>query len=258
MLLEEIKKTFQNNNRDRSFLNDLGKENCDKFVQELHGLMDGMGRSCITIRKVIDAVARTNDIISHAAKSSARQDFYMRWLDISKTHLDVCNLMGFEVLFRMDATFLMIQLLSAESETERIIACKHAYTIVAEARNRDLFSALSAKMRSYPESVLPKEEYTSLWRNNKSLLKSMTKGDVANRIRNSIDSHKSSFIEQMEAYSLIDYTQCVFDMVVLIIIGQDIDGVLHRINKRIGMAINALQIEERQFLAKMEAILKQV
>ncbi len=247
------------NDRDHKFLEAYGKEKLYAFSQELIGLLDGMANACRVLRSLIEILKQTNETLFKAsANNPSRMVFYEEWLEVSTKHQEMCALLGFATLLRMDASYMMIQLLNAESETEKIIACKHSYTIVAEARNNDLFKEISAKMRLYPETIFSREEYNDLWKENKVILKGMTNDSIANKIRNHIDSHKSSFVYQMDAYASIDYAQCLLDMMILILVTQNVDASLRQINRRIGNLINVFEMEERKYMVQLKALLKQI
>ena len=62
-----------------------------------------------------------------------------KWLTVIQTHYNVYELMGFLTLLQMDAMTTIICLLQAINDTERIILSKHAYTILYEAKQNDLF-----------------------------------------------------------------------------------------------------------------------
>lgn len=258
MILDEFKETFLIKDRDHKFLEAYDKEKSEAFIQELKGLIDGMANACNVIRSLIEYLKQTNENLSNAVSNTSRASFYKGWLEVSATHQEMLELSGFATLLRMDVSYMLIQLLSAETETEKKIACKHSYTIVAEARNNDLFDVIAANMKRYPESILADEEFQAFWKNNKLLLKQMTTDAEANKIRNYVDSHKASFVKQMETYASIDYAQCVLDMLMLLLVTQNVDDKLRQINKRIGKLICGFEREERHYMIQLEAVLKQL
>ena len=258
MILDEFKETFFLKDRDHKFLKTYDKEKLEDFIQELKGLIDGMANACNVIRTLIEYIKQTNEKLSNAMSNTNRAGFYEGWLNVSTTHQEMLELLGFSTLLRMDVSYMLIQLLSAETETEKKIACKHSYTIVAEARNNDLFDVIASKMKRYPKSILSDEEFRAFWKNNKSLLKQMTTDAEANRIRNCVDSHKAPFVKQMETYASIDYVQCVIDMTMLILVTQNVDSKLRQINNRIGKLIHGFEREERHYMIQLEAVLKQL
>lgn len=249
MFIDDFKEVFALHKRDREFLLAYGKENASKFVREIGDLIDGIGESCRTVSRLVSGLIQQSKALERAM-AFKDQIKYKQWHDLVEKQLEMCELMGFVLLLRMDALFQLKELLSARAETEKIVACKHSYTIIAEARNKDLFSVISKKMRNFPEFVFKRNEYDALWKENKLLLKYITKKSKANLIRNSIDAHKLSFSEQMKAYGSMDYLQCLLDMFFLIIITQNIDGRLREINVRIGRLLSPFEKEELSYLVK--------
>ena len=65
------------------------------------------------------------------------------------------NLSGYLALLQMDAMMSLINLLEAKSDVERLLNCKHAYTIIYDAKIKGLFKVVSREMRKLPEDVLP-------------------------------------------------------------------------------------------------------
>ena len=250
MFIDDFKEVFALHKRDRDFLLAYGKDNASKFVGEIEDLIDGIGESCSTVSRVIAGLIQQIKDLERATNSKDHNSFYTQWLDLVKKQLGMCELLGYVMLLRIDALFQLKELLSARTETEKIVACKHSYTIIAEARNNNLFSVVSKEMWNYPEHIFPRNEYDSLWKENKSLLKFITKASKANSIRNCIDAHKLSFSEQMKAYASMDYLQCILDMFFLIIITQNIDGSLRKINIRIGRLLSPFEKAELYYWVK--------
>ncbi len=124
-----------------------------------------------------------------------------KWLTVIQTHRDVYEMMGYLTLLQMDALTTNISLLQAQNDTERIVLCKHAYTIIFEAKDQDLFSKVSAGMLKYPEDLVKRKEIRTFWKDVKVILKAMMEINEAKDIRNRIDAHKDdSFVTQIALY----------------------------------------------------------
>ncbi len=140
------------------------------------------------------------------------------------------ELMGFVSLLEMDAISLLIGILTAESDVERKMLSKHAYTIVFEARENGLIQKVSKEMKSFPESLLSKQENNELWSIIKKDLRSMSDIGVEKSIRNRIDAHKSSSFEcQYETFRSCNWGQAVYDLLTLIQISDRLLGVIESV-----------------------------
>ena len=123
------------------------------------------------------------------------------------------NLVGYLTLLQMDATASLINMMEARSDVERLLACKHAYTILHEARAKGLSRVISKQMRELPEEVLPSEDRDGLLKGIREVKRFMISDEDAERVRNKIDAHKSdSFSEQIAAYDSCDVGRCFASM----------------------------------------------
>lgn len=123
------------------------------------------------------------------------------------------NLVGYLTLLQMDATVSLVNMLEAKSDVERLVACKHAYTILYEARVKGLSKVISKQMRELPEEVFPSKKCDNLFRAIRRIKRFMISDDEAETVRNKIDSHKSdSFSEQVKAYESCDFGRCFVSM----------------------------------------------
>ncbi len=131
----------------------------------------------------------------------------------------------------MDAMTTCISLFSAKTDTEKIMFCKHAYTILYEALEHNLFKKVSRDMRKYPKELITSDELNRLWKNIKMSLKNISEKEEVLRIRNSIDAHKSdSFIQQIDVYKTCKLMQSVINLYILIQIIDDIQNCMEGIN----------------------------
>lgn len=126
------------------------------------------------------------------------------------------NLSGYLALLQMDAMMSLINMLEAKSDVERLLTCKHAYTIIHDAKIKGLFRVVSREMRALPEEVLPKERRGELWRGIKSVNHVLLSEEEAGMVRNNVDAHKSSsFTEQIAAYKQCEFGKSVASMFAL-------------------------------------------
>ena len=112
------------------------------------------------------------------------------------------NLVGYLTLLQMDAMLSLINMMEAKSDVERLVACKHAYTIIHDAKIKGLFRVISREMNDLPEEVISESERKDLWNSIKGIVRKMISEEEAEQVRNNIDAHKeASFIKQIEGIS---------------------------------------------------------
>lgn len=142
------------------------------------------------------------------------------------------NLVGYLTLLQMDAMASLINMMEAKSDEERLLACKHAYSILYEARVKGLSRVISKQMRELPEEVLPSEDRDSLLRGIREIKRFMISEEEAERVRNIIDAHKSnSFSEQIVAYESCDFRKSftsMYGLTKLAYILQEAMGIVRR------------------------------
>lgn len=123
------------------------------------------------------------------------------------------NLVGYLTLLQMDAVVSLINMMEAKSDEERLLVCKHAYTILYEARVKGLSRVITKQMRELPEEVLPSEDLDSLLIGMREIKRFMVSESEAENVRNTIDAHKSgTFSEQLLAYESCDFRKCFASM----------------------------------------------
>lgn len=237
----------------------LDGDNIRSLVSNLRSDLEFCGRKCDLCRYMIeqmDEVDRPNQTDNPEGVVSP---IGQKWQQLAMTHRSIFELLGLALLLKMDATSMLIAFMSPLTDTEKIVLGKHAYTIVAGARNKDLFRTISARMKDYPECIFPNEEYNRLWReNNKKLLYDVTSAKESNRIRNEIDAHKKSFEEQLDAFKAVDWRQCAVDMIRLIQVVNNIEECINGINERLKASFDRFEKEAHDYIAQLDAILKQL
>ena len=130
-------------------------------------------------------------------------------LPLLERGMDINNLVGYLTLLQMDATMSVINLMEAQTDSERLLFCKHACTILSDAYDKGLYKIISKDMFSLPDEILPKDACVSLWASVKEVKSEMMTQEEVNTIRNTIDAHKSSsFKEQIDIYRQCNFGKC--------------------------------------------------
>ena len=236
----------------------LDGDNIRSLISNLRNDLEFCGKKCDLCRYMIEQMDVVDKPYLSISSEETESPITHRWQQLTKAHRSVFELIGFALLLKMDATSMLIAILTAMSETERKILGKHAYTIVAEARNKDLFTSISARMKEYPEWVLPKELFDNLWNENKDLLKDVTSDKKSNRIRKTIDAHKRGFEEQLDAFKDTDWCQSAIDMIRLIQVVNNIEKSINGINERLKASFDGFEKEAHEYIAQLDVILKQL
>ncbi|MDE5947536.1 MAG: hypothetical protein K2G86_01910, partial [Prevotella sp.] len=156
-----------------------------------------------------------------------------------QTHASVYEMFGYLTLLQMDAMITIVGLYQAKNDTERIMLCKHAYTIIYEAIEDNLFKKNSAGIKKYPKE-LKGNVYKQFWKGVKDVIKNMTDNIAeAKIIRNTIDAHKChSFIEQINAYKKCSWSQSVVNMYGLFRVINLINDYMNYINNNMSVLYN--------------------
>lgn len=182
-----------------------------------------------------------------------------KWLKVLKTHRDVYEMMGYLTLLQMDALTTNISLLQAQNDTERIMLCKHAYTIICEAKDHDLFRKVSAGMLKYPEDLVKSEETRNFWKDIKVILKAMMDIKEAKDIRNKIDAHKDdSFVTQIALYKKCDWEVSVVNLSVFVMLIDKIQLYMGIIHHNVSVLYDQYYAFMKERMKQYEEILKQL
>lgn len=181
-----------------------------------------------------------------------------RWAQIIESEKDVTDLIGFLILLQMDATSSLISLLEAKNNTERVVLSKHAYTIVFEAEESDLFKKVSREMINLPDVLLSVENKRELWKGIRSLVRMMVSKRDAKIVRNQIDAHKASFPDQMEAYRKCEYPAAVINLLTLIRILELLQKAMGIINENLHILFDEYKEEMTARLKKLKRLLEKL
>lgn len=181
-----------------------------------------------------------------------------RWSQVLQAEKDVTDLIGFLTLLQMDATTSLIGLLEAKNDTERIVLSKHAYTIIYEAEHKDLFKKVSREMHILPSVLLDSTVKHDLWRGIRSVVRMMVPINAAELVRNSIDAHKESFPNQMEAYRKCDYATSVVNLLALIKIVELLQKAMMIIIGNMELLIKQYEDEMTERIRKLDRLLSRL
>lgn len=244
---------FALSNEEKAILGKINAKSIPLVVSEYRQKLEYLGNRCAVFAFL------KNDNDGHKVSDVAYEsDSLLKEYAIIRNSLpNMWELMGFVSLLEMDAISLLIGILTAESDVERKMLSKHAYTIVFEAREKGLFQKVSKEMKRFPESLLPKKDNDELWRIIKKELNNMSEIGVEHTIRNQIDAHKSSSFEcQYETFRSCNWGQAVYDFLALIQISDrllsviesifskykdEIESVTNRIKTRVSMLDDILE-----------------
>ena len=169
------------------------------------------------------------------------------------------NLVGYITLLQMDAMLSLINMMEAKSDTERLVACKHAYTIIYDARNKGLFSVISKEMKALPEKVLSESERSNLWKDIKKVVRNMISEKEAEQVRNDIDAHKKeSFVKQISAYQVCDFRRCFASMYALTELAWILQQAMDIVQRNLSKIEDAFIEEVKERIVKWDALLKEL
>lgn len=229
-------------------------------AQDLRGKLEYAGKRCTLYAGLIESlnkeINRTmKDIECNVGDTYAKR----KLLNISQTHRDVYDMMGFLTLLQMDAITTVIGLIQAQNDTERKMLSKHAYTIIFEVRENDLFKKVSVGMRNYPAEIVNKDELDGFWKGIKAVFKEMISTKVSKSIRDNLDAHKNkSFMEQIELYKKCDWSTSVVNLFVLIRLIDTIQQYMDNIHDKLNVLFDHYQAFIEKRMKQFEEILVQL
>lgn len=229
-------------------------------AQDLREKLEYAGKRCTLYAGLIESlnkeINRTmKDIECNVGDTYAKR----KWLGISQTHRDVYDMMGFLTLLQMDAITTVIGLIQAQNDTERKMLSKHAYTIIFEVRENDLFKKVSVGMRNYPAEIVNKDELDGFWKGIKAVFKEMISTKVSKSIRDNLDAHKNkSFVEQIGLYKKCDWSASVVNLFVLIRLIDTIQQYMDNIHDKLNVLFDHYQAFIEKRMKQFEEILGQL
>lgn len=181
-----------------------------------------------------------------------------RWSQVIGSEKNVTDLMGFLTLLQMDASSSLISLLEAKNDTERVVLSKHAFAIIFEAEDSDLFKKASRDMVNLPDALLSAEYKRNLWKGIRSLVRMMVSKRDAEIVRNHIDAHKQSFPDQMAAYRKCEYPTAVVNLLALIKIVDLLHKAMGIINENLHILFDEYKEEMTERSRKLKRMLEKL
>lgn len=229
-------------------------------VEELRENLECAGKRCTLYAGLIGFLEERINKGKHDIEQNIG-DFAIikQWLDVSQTHRDVYEMLGFLTLLQMDSITTAISLLQAQNDTERIVQSKHAYTIIYEARTHDLFDKVSAGMYKYPEVIVKKDELSTFWKGIKDVLKKMISQKESKVIRNKLDAHKDkSFVDQIALYKKCDWATSIINLFAFISLIDKIELYMDNIHAKLNLLYGHHKAFVEERMQQYEDILKQL
>lgn len=229
-------------------------------IEELRNNLELAGKRCTLYAGLMELFTEGIDKAKHDIDSNIGDTYAIeKWLTVIQTHYNVYELMGFLTLLQMDAMTTIICLLQAINDTERIILSKHAYTILYEAKQNDLFKKVSAEMHKYPENLVAREELYDFWKDIKAILNKMMDTKEAKEIRNNLDAHKNqSFTTQISFYKKCDWSRSVVGLSMFIVLIEKIQIFMEIIHHKIDILYNQYRAFMEDRMRQYEEILRQI
>lgn len=229
-------------------------------VEGLRERLECAGKRCTLYAGLIDFFDESINKTSHDIEHNIGDTFALeKRLAIIQTHRDEYELMGFLTLLQMDAMTTIISQIQAQNDSERIMLSKHAYTILYEAWEHDLFKKVSARMHKFPKDLVETNELNSFWRNISSIRKNMISKKEAEDIRINLDAHKNkSFTAQIALYKKCDWSKSVINLYVLVKLIEVIHGYMDIIHDKLSVMYNEHKTFMEERLKQYEEMRKQL
>lgn len=229
-------------------------------IEELRNNLELAGKRCTLYAGLMEFFTDGIDKAKHDIESNVGDTYAIeKWLTVIQTHYNVYELMGFLTLLQMDAMTTIICLLQAINDTERIMLSKHAYTIMYEAKQNDLFKKVSAEMHKYPDDLVAREELNVFWKDIKAILNKMMDAKEAKEIRNNLDAHKNqSFTTQISFYKKCDWSRSVISLSMFVILIEKIQIFMEIIHHKIDILYNQYRAFMEDRIKQYEEILRQL
>ena len=225
----KIKDVFELSTIDRKSIGEWSQKDINAFLITLRKRLEYSEKMCSFYKYIIDCIEKDIDNLNIKEKENPLLTIYKdkilipRLNAIYQIRMKVYDMMGYLTLLQMDATTAIISLFQAKNDTERIMQCKHAYTIIYEAIEHNMFKKVSKEIKQYPQDILQEVFPRKFWKGIRKLLKDMQSIDEAKEIRNTIDAHKdNSFKAHLSTYQKCSWKKSVFNLTILIKIIEDI------------------------------------
>lgn len=214
---KDIKEVFELSMTDKESIKKWTPDKVNSIVSKMRYQLENSGKQCSVYAYIIDYTEK--ELADTQRDKAVIKDEYVwsRWRKILEAEKRINDMLGYLTLLQMDAITTSINLLQAKSDTERIMQCKHAYTILYEAKEKNLFQKVSSEMKDYPEEWIKKVEYKELWKSIRQVTNEIFSTKEAKEIRDNIDAHKdNSFIKQISTYRKCEWTQSLINLTMFI------------------------------------------
>lgn len=246
-----INPLFQLCDSDKQEIEKMSQDDVCRQVDSLRELLEYAGKKCSIYRFLI------NHFEGEIKQLDEEDNDYAvkRWRELLQTHIQVYDLMGYLTLLQMDAIASCISLYIAKSDTERIMLCKHSYTIIYEAINTNIFKTVSSKMQKYPDDILNKDKLSIYWRSIKKVLKYLSNIDEAKIIRHNLDAHKNpSFTVQIDAYQKCRWSQSITNLQLLMTVIESLQECMDVVNKNMRVVIDSFFEKLKERVRKLDQL----
>lgn len=256
----EIQHIFELQNSDKEKIEQMSKAKIYNHVKNLREELEHAGKRCEVYMALLTYIDKEINKGQHIINNE-RCDAYViqRWLSVIQTHKDIYEMMGYLTLLQMDAITTSISLYQAQNDTERIMLCKHAYTIIYEAIENDLFKKVAAGIKKHPEELKEDDVFREIWKDISSILKQMLDMNEAKEIRNNIDAHKChSFATQINAYKKCRWGQSIYNLHTLIRIIDVIQKYMDIINKKMTVLYENYKTDMEERMKQYERVMKEI
>ncbi len=251
--IKPSEKIFKLTTIDKKALTLLSTKSINHHIKLLRKYLELQAQKCRVYASIIEQFDKEILDLEKKETDYAKE----KWLSIVKIHRNIYDVIGYLLLLQMDAVSVCISLFQAETDTEILMLCKHAYTIIHEAQENILFKKVSLDMQKYPTELIKQDDLKMLWKNVKQKLKELSTTSEAKRIRNSIDAHKSpSFIEQINTYEKCQFAQSIINLYTLIEVIDMIQEAMSSIHTNIPCLLDSFRKEMQIRMKKAEEILE--
>lgn len=238
----KIKDVFELSTIDRKSINEWSQKDINAFLITLRNNLEYSEKMCSLYKYLIDCIEKEIDDLNNKENENPLLTIYKdkilrpRLNAIYHIRMKVYDMMGYLTLLKMDAMTSIISLFQAKNDTERIMLCKHAYIIIYEAIEHNMFKKVSKEIRQYPQEVLQEVFPSDFWKGISNLLKAIQSIDEAKEIRNTIDAHKgNSFQAQLSSYKKCSWKKSIFNLTILIKIIEEIQKRLEFVDDNISI-----------------------
>lgn len=256
----KLENIFEIANSNVEYTLNWAKDTANLSIEQLRKSLVSAGKRCDVYlamsRRYEEYITEQEQQIN---KRTGEVEMFLRWLKLMETGKKANDLIGYLTLLQMDAMISLLNMLEAKTDTERLMVCKHAYTILHDAQEKGLFKVVSKEMNSMPNEMLDSEYRIALWKEIKSVIRMMIPRYEVERVRNNIDAHKSaSFTEQIDVYKQCDFGKSFANMFALMKIVDILHEAMDIIINNIEMLNEHLSDEAKTRTKRYEELIEEI